>query len=37
MTGYKVSNKYSDDKIEEKAREMSMHYKDECRVSFDEN
>ena len=32
MMGYKVSDKYSKDKIEAEAREMGMHYKEECKV-----
>lgn len=39
MLGYKYENSLSNAQIEEKAREMGMHYEGECKVLFgkDEN
>ena len=39
MFGYKYSNTLTDAQIEERARDMGMHYDDECKAIFerDEN
>lgn len=37
MFGYKYNRSISDDKIEEKARGLGMHYNDECKVLFGED
>jgi hypothetical protein len=39
MLGYEYKGTISDAKIEERAREMGMHYESECKVIFgrDEN
>lgn len=37
MFGYKNNDTISDDKIEEKARGLGMHYNDECKVLFGED
>ena len=35
MSGYSYNNELSNDKIEEKARGLGMHYSDECKVLFE--
>ncbi|AYE33410.1 hypothetical protein [Clostridium septicum] len=34
MFGYKHNGTLSNDKVEEKARALGMHYDDECKVIF---
>ncbi|GAA0755242.1 MULTISPECIES: hypothetical protein [Clostridium] len=34
MFGYSYNKELSNDKIEEKARGLGMHYEDECKVLF---
>lgn len=34
MTGFQYKGNISDDKVEEKARGLGMHYEDECKVFF---
>lgn len=35
MSSFGYSNNISNDKIEEKARALGMHYEDECKVLFE--
>lgn len=36
LSTFSYGNDISDDKIEERARGLGMHYEDECKVLFDE-
>lgn len=37
MFGYSYNKELSNYEIEEKARDLGMHYKDECKVLFEGN